>query len=705
MALALALAIHIQKGGLYGEGWRFKDRPAAGGRSPTSNSSAWSTSLRDQTCRTSARRSGSRPKLAPSDVAHPRRRLVVRPRLSMVSSADKEQRGRPPSQRNGCYPDFQSVDPVTIHGTLEDMSRLRHPALDSDEELKLFAKEHPWNDDPEEVSEPDFSRLRSIVVGTAISQEAAYVPWFDQIANISTAGNTALQNGAMSVEGETDSFNAADLNEYAGWMALRQRNPKEASDLMTSLVMSKAPAVPAHWPFNSDTRNHRQGEPDKCFGNVYHSHSPLTALALATVLEKRSVQNLQIALFKASPSRDWFLYGIWPAIAKWAHIVGTPASLEPLVGIVLSRGAGSTSRAVQEDVNFISSVETLITQIESETNHLALLALKDQLHTLARGNISAIARALPWFVALHTRTHITLLTTLAMESSDVLTAARDCGKLEGEVAIRAKGLALSVDSGDSASPADTFMWWLDKKSYVSPQPLAAPTSTWLDDVVLEKEIRDRANACVERLINFGLSEETEVTGALVNELVNAFSSRNPLPQSRDTSPPLRVSITSTNSRTHENRSGADLGMVLKINLPGRQQIETGHLIQVKQATNRDSPDSVPNWQIDVVQLNLILTMDPTATYWLLQLHKVPKVFSVSAKVLLALANSRNNLAVLSVTYNHVRSSSVGLGTEIMDLLIGQWIGIATDEAVKLARGLDSRHAPAYLLELNLETTG
>jgi hypothetical protein len=102
---------------------------------------------------------------------------------------------------------------------------------------------------------------------------------------------------------------------------------------------------------------------------------------------------------------------------------------------------------------------------------------------------------------------------------------------------------------------------------------------------------------------------------------------------------------------------------------------------------------------------MILELDPSATYWLLQLHHLPKLLSVPAKVLAALAAARHDPDSLTVNYSHVRSSAVGLGTELVDLLIGQWIGVPTEQIVALASGEDSRHVPACVLSLEVRVTG
>jgi hypothetical protein len=270
-----------------------------------------------------------------------------------------------------------------------------------------------------------------------------------------------------------------------------------------------------------------------------------------------------------------------------------------------------------------------------------------------------------------------------------------------DLGLRARGLYLAVTTGDVATLTSAYMWHMDHHLHTVPKGLAAPARTWLGDVTLEAEVEARTNSAVAKLLSTGLSEETEVTGALVDRLVSAFNEWGPLRQASSWAPPLSLKVTSTNSRTHEPTYGADLGVILEISIPGRLVIETGHLVQIKQAENRERVDQPPRWAIDRKQLSKILEADQTATYWLLQLHREPKVLCVSAKYLSGVIAARADRAgeKATIQYEDVRDAATTLGSELGPLLMGLWIGDANPEVVQIARAKDSRHLPARVLEL------
>ncbi|KIP52979.1 hypothetical protein SD72_05600 [Leucobacter komagatae] len=141
---------------------------------------------------------------------------------------------------------------------------------------------------------------------------------------------------------------------------------------------------------------------------------------------------------------------------------------------------------------------------------------------------------------------------------------------------------------------------------------------------------------------------------------------------------------------------------MTINLPKRLVLQTGHLVQIKQAANREDIRESPKWLVDRSQLEKLLEADSSATYWLLQLHHAPKVLSVPAKYLLGLFDARRRKqTTMTVVYDQVRSASTTLGSELVPLLMGLWVGVADKEVVAIAQGMDSRHVPARVIELTL----
>lgn len=309
-----------------------------------------------------------------------------------------------------------------------------------------------------------------------------------------------------------------------------------------------------------------------------------------------------------------------------------------------------------------------------------------------------MASAVDEFIARADEEHTQLVVACAHDFAEVRDALQDAGE---RGSAEARGIYLAVTTGDLVSLTSTYAWWVDQNLYAVPQVLSAPAGTWLGDPRLENEIRARLARAVGQLTDSGLSEETELTGALLQALSQAFESPAPLPQSVGLEPPVVLSVTSTNSRTHEPIFGADLGVILEIDLP-KMRTTVGHLVQIKQALNRDASAEAPKWLISGSQLDDVLGHDPTATYWLFAQHSRPPVLSVAAKVLRARLGDNESV---TIQYDHVRSAAVPVEQELADFFLGLWIGSDTPEAVKIARGEDSRHTPQRILTLRLRQGG
>ncbi|SMG18344.1 hypothetical protein [Agreia pratensis] len=578
--------------------------------------------------------------------------------------------------------------------------QLRYPSPEDEQDLELHFEDFALY---KTLFDGAHEHFRAVARQKAIRAEKLYIPWFDAIEEIVNRGKAIdLLSDTPEVDGVTSS--KTDCWEYLGWMDLAKEDQSSAAKKMTELFTEPVPGRPFHWPTSDVTSNHADDDSTSVFGNVTLHNSPLTALAMTILLPHIVEPALQAELMNSSYDR-LAVAEPWVTVSRWIDVVDLSPAMQIIVGLLSARRAAPVEPKVDDHRKAAFFIDSLILRIDTNPEHFTMLALKDELLKRARQDDVAIAVAVPWFLALDSTAHHNLLLTMAMENSAVLHAATLYGEGGSDLALRARGLALAASPHSTASAMSTFMWWLDQRYYLTPQPLASPTSTWLGDATLEKEIRDKISGCLERLSTAGLSEETEVTGAIVNALATAFHDDSLLPQSQAGTPPVRLSVTSTNSSTHEKLSGADLGIVVDINLPGRQKVRTGHLVQVKQAGNREDPQAAPSWKIDVEQLKLILTMDPGATYWLIQLHRAPKVISVPAKVLLGVCVSRNNEKVATATYDQIRSASVGVGTELLDLLLGLWLGDAGQEAVERASGLNSRHAPAIVLTLSLTDAG
>lgn len=340
-------------------------------------------------------------------------------------------------------------------------------------------------------------------------------------------------------------------------------------------------------------------------------------------------------------------------------------------------------------------VESLFRRLVRLKDNLERLALEHRLLGYAQNHADALILGLPLHIVLARPERIDLITAVALEDSAVLDAVKRLSLDAGYVAqVRAEGMFLAISEGDIASLSSTYQWSMDRTAYSIPVGLQGPSATWLNDVLIEAELRARIDAAVARLPEGGISEETEVTGALVNNL--ARIARRDLPSGSTAHPPIQMSITSTNAKTNERVTGADIGLELVIDLPGRERVHIGHLVQVKQSLSRETAASAPRWKIERSQIDLMLKIDPSATYWLLT-PWAPKVVVVPAKALWGLFKSGADSC--TVQYEHVRSASIPLSQELVDLFLGLWIGTPWRQHESALDG--SRHTPSRVLQIEL----
>lgn len=289
---------------------------------------------------------------------------------------------------------------------------------------------------------------------------------------------------------------------------------------------------------------------------------------------------------------------------------------------------------------------------------------------------------------------IMLVQLAAVRYQEVREALADAA---GRGITAAEGLLQEATAKDTSLLDDMNAWWLDHNRYVAPRRVGAPSRTFLGSGELEDEVIQLIEGAVRGLRPRGTSDETEVTGALIERLCSAFDG-TPLQGGTTGRQPLVVSITSQDSTRDERTVGADIGILIGLHLPGVLEIETGHLVQVKQSLDR-SGENPPVWKIDIPQLDKLLAHDPTATYWLLAQHKDERVLSVPAKYLKAVAAGRGVQATADLRYEDVRHAAVPLSEEIFNMFLGLWIG--SQDAAATAAGQNTNHIPAHMFSIDV----
>lgn len=582
----------------------------------------------------------------------------------------------------------------------ERMGELREPVPDDVEELRtLWERQHPrvFRGEDEVF---DAEAFRSELVATAAEQEQTYLPWADRLAAVRSAGISESVSGKSRFTnlGPVRSYiQADDLFEGLGWFSLFEASANALAEL-EELVFNPAPSVPDHWQVADLV--HDPDDVDEIWGSV-SDRAQLTRLSVAALRPASRIGLLRL-VGESPQGSNAFSYGALATVREWFEITPLPQNIAGLVA-VCGVACGQIDRIDDPLARRIAQLHHAIESADRTGDALEARALREEVLQIGRDSPGALAAGAEWFLALRSEAHDSALAAFALESPALLEAVAGIAGSAGPVRRRAEGFILSVEQGDMGSLTSTIVWWTDTRRYRAPAPVSAPTSMWLNDAVLETEIRSRLDGAVARLVETGISEETEVTGALIQQLASVFDVTEVPPQSL-VSPPFTLEITSTNATKHEPTSGADLGIVVDVAAEGIELV-IGHLVQVKQASNREDQTAPPGWLIGFEQLRILLAQDPTATYWLIQQHHSPKVIAVPAKLLLGIFHARKATTAITVTWADVRSAAASLGQMLLDLLVGLWIGSTNAALVEMAQGRDSRHSPASVLHVRIRADG
>lgn len=570
------------------------------------------------------------------------------------------------------------------------MGELLHPVPDDESDLKTLWDRDYWRS---YRSEFDAAAFREELLVDAEDDERRYLSWGGLLDHVRRRGeaflaaNTGLADAAVT---------ARDRTEGAGWFAIAEDDLDAATVVMEHTLFAPAQPVPGHWP--PPELQYDVQTVDPVFGNT-PPEAQLTRLAILTL--RPASRNLVLSKVRRAMSNggvslltDTYLFGVgetWPKV---------PANI---AGLVALEAARYDLTPMDPLAKAILKLHRLIGEAHSSNDQLLRRALRQRLLDFGRREPQALIAAAEWFLALKSNEHDETLTAFALEFPDLLDHVQSIAGSDSPVATRAEGFVLAIRDGDLPTLTSTVTWWADTRLYASPAPIASPTSTWLNDPALEAEIRARIDGAIDRLSTDGISEETEVTGALVQQLVNAFHPTAILPQSTATVP-FTLEVMSTNSQTNEKVTGADLGVIVDSRANNTMQLVVGHLVQIKQATNRDS-SAPPQWQVKRAQLQRLLDTDPTATYWLLQQHHTPKALAVPAKVLAGIISARGDHETATISWADIRSASIPLSQLLLDLIIGLWIGSIEDTTIKAARGGDSRHRGVAVITARIRTGG
>ncbi|RSS83473.1 hypothetical protein EF919_39195, partial [Streptomyces sp. WAC02707] len=200
-------------------------------------------------------------------------------------------------------------------------------------------------------------------------------------------------------------------------------------------------------------------------------------------------------------------------------------------------------------------------------------------------------RSLEWLLLLGSQIEgldVALTVALADKHPTVRRAvSRSCCSPVLPVRLRAAGVRAATENTRPLEQRllDIVSASVDTRRADFPRPLSAPSSTWLADHGLEDLVRGATRRAVAEFArsvpDLGAAEEEHLTATLLANLVGEFTA---LPAHTRlagvTGPHLRVGHR-TVTKKEERGNGADIGVVVDVRAPGRLQLRTGDLIQVK----------------------------------------------------------------------------------------------------------------------------
>ncbi|MFE9941945.1 hypothetical protein [Streptomyces hirsutus] len=276
------------------------------------------------------------------------------------------------------------------------------------------------------------------------------------------------------------------------------------------------------------------------------------------------------------------------------------------------------------------------------------------------------------------------------------------------VQLRAAGLRAAAETTKPLEERllDVLSATVDARRDLFPRPLAAPSATWLADHGLEGLVRGATRRAVAEFAStmddLGRAEEEHLTATLLTGLVNEFTA---LPTHTRlagvASPHLQVGHR-TVTKNEERASGADIGVVVDIRVPGHLQLRTGDLIQVKKSaaltprrTRRED-----TWTVKRRQLHDLLEHSASAVYWLIR--ATGDVLVVPAKYLAAIENAiaRPSAKQFTVGYTAVRHTAVAMEQYLPDLIVGLWLG-SSERTLQAAQGTGRTTRPRFALTIDV----
>jgi hypothetical protein len=321
------------------------------------------------------------------------------------------------------------------------------------------------------------------------------------------------------------------------------------------------------------------------------------------------------------------------------------------------------------------------------------------------------ARSLEWILLVGPRINefdVGITLALADQHPFVREALGRCTRSDVfDVRHRAIGIqALAEGRGPlEATLLDALTGALDARRDVFPRPLDTPSRTWLADAGLEDLMRGAGKGAVRDFASYvavsGAADEEMVTATLLAKLEQHFDgmTEGSLWASAG-SPQLEVASRAV-PKKEERKIGADIGIVVDVDIPRHLRIRLGDLVQVKKAEALIPSQSQRNaWKINGPQLKTLLGQSATAVYWLIA--REGEVLVVPAKFLSGIGQAAGRSgSQFTVGHADVRHVAVPLHRYLADLVVGLWLGSSDAATLAAADGSHGATRPRHVLTIRV----
>lgn len=261
---------------------------------------------------------------------------------------------------------------------------------------------------------------------------------------------------------------------------------------------------------------------------------------------------------------------------------------------------------------------------------------------------------------------------------------------------RARGILLRLDHATPSLWEGTDLA-PNNESFSFPKRTSVPCRTWLGDPTgeeaLTEGLRKSVGEATRKIVASGKSEEEGLTGMLLDRLDRGLGNLDPA----DTGLTISTRIV---PKREEHHVGADVGIVVKIDVQNQLKATWGALVQVKKSNVLAGNPRPEKWKIDGTQLATLLKQTQASVYWLLGSDGV---LVVPARFLAAMNEARGNVGEMTVSRSHVRNEAVPLEQFLVDLCIGGWTVTDRPSEIITIEGGSGTTAPFNVLEVSIRS--